>query len=181
MTGRQTHPVNGSSPWRPNRRRLTDGLAAAIAPVAACSLALGGLTTWVTAGNAGSPARITVSNGRVFLPYGDNTRTAAFFVVTNMGGADDRLTRVTSSGTGGGDIELSRHVAAGRAAASRESVDAVTVRAGGELAMTPDGVDVTLRSAKGWRAGDLVSFTLHFEDSDPVRTLAVVVRPGGRF
>ncbi|MEU6351333.1 copper chaperone PCu(A)C [Streptomyces sp. NPDC047072] len=172
--------MNGPNPWRPTRRRLTESLSAIIAPVAACSLALGGLTTWAAAGKAGSPARITVSNGRVFLPYGDNTRTAAFFVVTNMGGADDRLVRVTSSGTGG-DIELSRHVATGRAAAARESVDAVTVPAGSELSMAPDGVDVTLRCKAGWRAGDLVSFTLHFEDSEPVRTLAVVVRPGGRF
>ncbi|KOX11442.1 hypothetical protein ADL04_00455 [Streptomyces sp. NRRL B-3648] len=31
------------NPWRPTRRGLTDTLLAALAPVAACSLALGGL------------------------------------------------------------------------------------------------------------------------------------------
>jgi hypothetical protein len=51
---------------RPTRRRLTDTLPAAIAPVVAFGLALGGLTTWVTAGRAGSPPRIAVSKGRVF-------------------------------------------------------------------------------------------------------------------
>lgn len=58
--------------WRPTRRRLTETLPAAIAPVVAFGLALGGLTTWVTAGKAGSPPRIAVSNGRVFPPYGNN-------------------------------------------------------------------------------------------------------------
>lgn len=99
MTTSTTDGVAGPS-WRPGRRRLTDSLLAALAPVAAFSLALAGLTTWVTAGQAGRPARIAVTSGRVLLPYGATTETAAFFTVTNSGGADDRLVRVTSSQIG---------------------------------------------------------------------------------
>ncbi|WP_371599060.1 copper chaperone PCu(A)C [Streptomyces sp. NBC_00564] len=163
-------------PWRPTRRRLTDTLLAALAPVAACSLALGGLTTWVGAGKAGSPARIVVSSGRVFLPYGDSTETAAFFDVSNPGGADDRLVEVTSSATGG-EIGLSRHSTAGSGAARKEAVSSAPIPAGGELSMSPHGLDVVLRARTGWRAGDLVPFTLHFEHSGAIETIAVVVRP----
>ncbi|MES5820601.1 copper chaperone PCu(A)C [Streptomyces sp. RG80] len=168
--------MTDTASWRPTRRRLTDTLSAALAPIAVCSIALGGLTTWVGAGKAGSPARIGVSNGRVFLPYGDTTATAAFFDLTNTGGADDRLVAVTSSETGG-DIALSRHRMAGSNAASREDVTSAAVPAGGELSMSPQGLDITLRAEEDWQAGDLVSFTLYFEHSEAVRTLAVVVRP----
>ncbi|MBL1083113.1 copper chaperone PCu(A)C [Streptomyces actinomycinicus] len=166
--------------WRPSGRRVAEALVAALVPVAACGVALGGLTAWVGAGKAGSPPRIAVSSGRVLLPYGDSTQTAAFFDVANAGGADDRLVRVTSTATRGG-IALSRHRAAGGgAAAYKADVDSVPVPAGGTLSMSPHGADVTLRAAAGWRAGDLVPFTLHFEHSAPVRTFAVVVRPGDR-
>ncbi|MFI9250971.1 copper chaperone PCu(A)C [Streptomyces sp. NPDC053069] len=171
-----TDDTAGTS-WRPSRRRLTDALLAALAPVVAFSTALAGLTTWVTAGQAGRPARIAVSSGRVLLPYGGTTETAAFFVITNSGGADDRLLAVTSPGTGG-EAGLSRHRMSGPGTAYRDVVDSVPVPAGGTVSMAPRGLDVTLRARPGWRTGDLVPFTLHFARSGPVRTLAVVVRPG---
>ncbi|MEV6055092.1 copper chaperone PCu(A)C [Streptomyces sp. NPDC052107] len=163
-------------PWRPTGRRLTDTLLAALAPVAACSLALGGLTTWAGAGKAGSPARITVSNGRVLLPYGDSTDTAALFDIANVGGADDRLVNVTSTATHG-RITLSGHRTLGVRAAYKADVTSAAVPAGGVLSMSPRGVDATLRAGAGWQAGDLVPFTLHFERSAPVVTTAVVIRP----
>ncbi|MXM64391.1 copper chaperone PCu(A)C [Streptomyces sp. HUCO-GS316] len=175
--------MTGQHLRRPTRRRLEDTLLAALAPILAFSLALGGLTIWADAGKAGSPARIAVTSGRVFLPYGDSTQTAAFFDITNTGGADDRLVAVTSSETGGGtgrEIGLSRHRMTGSGAAYRDSVASATVPAGGELSMSPRGLDVTLRPASGWRAGDLVSFTLHFEHSGPVKALAIVVSPSDR-
>ncbi|WP_225823934.1 copper chaperone PCu(A)C [Streptomyces naphthomycinicus] len=171
--------MTARNPWRPSRRRLTDTLLAALAPVAACGLALGGLTTWAGAGKAGSPPRIAVSSGRVFLPYGDSTETAAFFDVANRGGADDRLIEVTSPATRGG-TGLSRHRVTAGGAAYKADVASAAVPAGGRLAMSPHGVDVVLRAGAGWRAGDLVPFTLRFERSAPVETFAVVVRPGGR-
>lgn len=179
-------------PWRPTRRRLTDALLAALAPVLGCSVALGGLTTWVGAGKAGSPARIAVSSGRVLLPYGESTETAALFDISNLGGADDRLVGVTSSATGC-EIALSRHRNTGGGAAHKDSVASVTVPAGGELSMSPHGLDVTVgvpparaksgargSGGAGWQAGDLVSFTLHFERSGAIRTIAVVIRPSDR-
>lgn len=131
------------NPWHPSRRRLVDALLAALAPATACSLALGGLATWAAVGKAGSPARIAVSSGRVLLPYADGTETAAFFDIANIGGADDRLVKVTSSGTEG-EIGLSRHRTTKSGAAYRSAVVSATVAAGSELAMSPHGLDVTV-------------------------------------
>ncbi|MGW7382703.1 copper chaperone PCu(A)C [Streptomyces sp. NPDC054794] len=166
------------NPWRPTGRRLTEALFTALTPIAACSVALAVLTTWVGAGKAGSPARISVTAGRVFLPYGDTTQTAAFFDITNVGGADDRLIGVTSSAAPQ-EMTLGRHSSAGDGAAYKADLKAATVPAGGELNMSPHGLDVTLRAGAGWRAGDLVPFTLYFEHSGPVETEAVVMRPSG--
>ncbi len=164
--------------WRPSGRRLTDTLLAALAPVAACGLALGGLSTWTAYGNAGSPPRIEVTAGKVFLPSGDTPDTAAFFRITNSGGSADRLLKVTSAEAGEGTPTLSRHVMTSSNAASDQTVASVAVPAGDSLAMAPDGLDVIVPAKAGRRSGDLVSFTLYFEHSGAVKTLAVVVRPG---
>ncbi|WP_432187304.1 copper chaperone PCu(A)C [Streptomyces sp. Tue6028] len=164
------------SAWRPTRRRLTDTLLAALAPVVVCGLALAGLTSWVGTGNAGSPARIAVPKGRVYLPYGDSTETAAFFDVANTGGAEDRLVEVTSSAAGG-QITLSRHRMTGGGAATRAGVASAAVPAGRGLSMSPGGLAVTFGAEGDWREGDLVPFTLYFERAGAVRTSAVVVRP----
>ncbi|MFH0517631.1 copper chaperone PCu(A)C [Streptomyces sp. M41] len=163
---------------RPNRRRIADGLLAALAPVTACSIALGGLTTWVTYGAAGSPARIAVTEGRVFLPYGEVRDTAAFFRITNSGGADDRLLKVTSPAAESGTA-LSRHRMISASAATARTVDSARVPAGGTLAMSPFGLDVTLRARPGWQEGTFVPFTLHFERAGRIDVQAIVVRPGG--
>ncbi|MFD9433476.1 copper chaperone PCu(A)C [Streptomyces sp. NPDC060002] len=164
--------------WRPSRRRLTDTLLAALAPVAVCGLALGGLSTWTAYGNAGSPARIKVTDGKVFLPSAGVLETAAFFRVTNSGGSADRLLKVTTAEAGAGSPRLSRHLMTGTNSASARPVGSVTVPAGESLDMSPNGLDVILPAKQGWRSGDLVAFTLHFEHGGAVRTLAVVVRPG---
>jgi copper(I)-binding protein len=163
-------------PWRPTRRRLADTLAAALAPVAACSLALGGLSLWTAYGNAGTPARVTVTEGRVFLPTGATPDTAAFFRITNSGGSADRLLKVTSA-EAAGPATLSGHRMTGARTASARTLASVAVPAGGGLAMSPDGVDVVVPANPDWRSGDLVPFTLHFERGGAVETLAVVVRP----
>ncbi|MFJ1733454.1 copper chaperone PCu(A)C [Streptomyces sp. NPDC088254] len=164
-------------PWRPTRRRLADTLLSALAPVAVCSVALGGLTAWTSSGNAGTPARIAVTDAHVFMPYGNTRDTAAFFRITNSGGADDRLLKVTVSGADG-ETALSRHRMTSGRAAYAETVDSAEVRAGDSLAMSPTGLDVTLRAKPGWREFDFVPFTLYFQHSGPVKALAIVVRPG---
>ncbi|MGX5181628.1 copper chaperone PCu(A)C [Streptomyces avermitilis] len=169
--------MTGQQGWRPTRRRLTDTLIATLAPVAVCGLALGGLSTWTAYGNAGSPARIAVTGGRVYLPYGNAPDTAAFFRITNSGGSADRLLKVTSRAVDGAGT-FSRHRMTGARSASAQTVASVAVPAGGSLAMSPHGLDVTVPANAGWQAGDLVSFTLRFARSGAVKTLAVVVRPG---
>jgi hypothetical protein len=46
--------------------------------------------------------------------------------------------------------------------------------------MSPLTNDITVPSEDRWQAGDLVSFTLHFEYSDPIQAVAEVIRPGSR-
>ncbi|MGX1563248.1 copper chaperone PCu(A)C [Streptomyces sp. NPDC055506] len=171
--------MTGQRPWRPTRRRLADTLLAAVAPVAACGLALGGLSVWTAYGNAGTPASITVTDGKVFAPTGTTPDTAAFFRITNSGGAPDRLLRVTTAEAGDRGLTLSRHVMTSSNTASDRTVSSVGIPAGRSLVMSPAGFDVIVPVKKGgWRTGDLVAFTLHFEHSGAVKSLAVVVRPG---
>lgn len=87
----------------------------------------------------------------MFAPSGDTPVTAAFFRITNM---------------------------TNRNTATDQSVDSVVVPAGDSLAMSPSSLDVIVPAKPGRQSGDLVAFTLHFERSGAVKTLAVVVRPG---
>ncbi|MEV7993734.1 copper chaperone PCu(A)C [Streptomyces sp. NPDC086077] len=84
-----------------------------------------------------------------------------------------------TSGTAGREPTLSRHRMTDSGAAYRAAVGSASVPAGGDLSMTPLGLDVILRADAGWRVGDVVPFTLHFERSGRVETSAVVVLPGG--
>ncbi|WBO62873.1 copper chaperone PCu(A)C [Streptomyces camelliae] len=162
--------------WRPSRSRLTEAFLAALAPVAAGMLALGALAAWTASGAAGSPARIEVTSGRVFLPYGGSEESAAFFRISNSGGAEDELTGVTSTAVDRAMLG-SNTTTPGNAGYMRP-VDSATIPAGGTLAMSPRGLDVMVTVRGKWRAGDLVPFVLHFRHSGRIKTLAVVVRPG---
>lgn len=161
----------------PIDRRLREGLRAAIVPVVACALALAGLTAWTSAGAAGSPPQIAAGNGRVLLPDGRGRDTAAFFDITNVGGADDQLTEVTSSGVEG--TLLSRRESSGLGPDVVRTAAPVRVPAGGTVTMSPLDLSVTTRTKETrWEAGDMVPFVLHFRYSAPVEVMAVVVRPG---
>ncbi|MDT3400406.1 copper chaperone PCu(A)C [Streptomyces sp. B1866] len=149
-------------------------VGAALAPLAAGALALGGLTAWVLAGAAGSPAAPAVTGARLLLPSNPEA-TAAFFDIRNTGGADDALVGVTAPWRGRAMLGR-RVVRAG--AGSMRMVDAVAVPAGGTLRMSASGVDVMVRRPPRLRVGDRVPFVLRFRDSGPVRVTAVVVRPG---
>ncbi|CAL9348796.1 copper chaperone PCu(A)C [Streptomyces sp. enrichment culture] len=165
------------SVWTPTRRRLADTALAALAPVCACVLALGGLAVWTATGNAGTPARIGVTDARLFLPSRGVPETAAFFKIINTGGAQDRLMGVTSSDVTEG-ISLSSHRMTTGGAAYRWPTESLSIPAGGTLDMSPHSSDVTVPAATRWAEGDLVPFTLHFEHSGRMEVLAVVVRPG---
>lgn len=168
-------PPTASSGERPVRRRLRDGLVAVLAPATACLAALVGLTAWTTAGAAGTPARIEVGVGRVFLPYADKQRTAAFFRIANSGGSGDQLVSVTSHAVEA--VMLSRHESAGGADSMR-MVSSVEVPAGSTLEMTPSTLDVMVTVKGRWRVGEAVPFVLHFRRTGPVEAVTFVVRPG---
>ncbi|MER7181557.1 copper chaperone PCu(A)C [Streptomyces hyaluromycini] len=64
-------------------------------------------------------------------------------------------------------------------AAYRAAVDSVGIPAGGSVAMSPEGVHLTVSAPAGkWSSGDLVPFTLEFRHSGRAKVLAVAVRPG---
>ncbi|MFF1293910.1 MULTISPECIES: copper chaperone PCu(A)C [unclassified Streptomyces] len=169
--------MTGQHPWRPTRRRLTDTLTAALVPIAACGVALGALTTWVNAGNAGSPPRVSVTDGRVWTSLGNTPDTSAYFRITNSGGADDRLLKVTSSAVAGTPALYGHRMLTENTATDQE-IDSIAAPAGQTVTMSPGVYNVTLRADKGWRVGDLVPFTLHFEREGRIDVLAVVQRPG---
>ncbi len=161
-----------------DRQRLRDTVLAALVPVAACTVALAGLTAWTGTGKAGTPARIRVTEGRLLLPSAGVEETAAFFRITNEGGSADHLIRITSPRAPGG-IALSRHRMTEGNGAYSTAIDSVDIAAGGSLAMSPTGVDLSVAAVSDtWRSGDLVPFTLEFRRSGRVTVLAVVVRPG---
>ncbi|WP_367123336.1 copper chaperone PCu(A)C [Streptomyces phytohabitans] len=164
-------------PWAPTRARLRDGARAAAVPLAAWLLALGGLGAWAATGHAGSPARLTVTGARMYVPGPGVPETAAFFRVTNSGGARDRLLAVTSTAVDG-DVSLSRHRMTERGAAYRDEATSLPVPAGGTLDMSPLTADVTVPASPRWRVGDRVPFTLRFEYGGRVDVVAEVVRPG---
>ncbi|RSS78938.1 copper chaperone PCu(A)C [Streptomyces sp. WAC06614] len=157
-------------------RRVRDGLLAALVPVVACLTALVGLTAWTRVGAAGTPARVEVGVGRVFLPYAGKERTAAFFAITNTGGADDQLVSVTSPALQ--DVMLSRHEPGGDGADTMGMAPTVNIPAGSRLTMTPGTVDVMATVKGRWKEGDAVPFVLHFRHSGAVDAVAFVVRPG---
>ncbi|MCF3120552.1 copper chaperone PCu(A)C [Streptomyces arenae] len=170
MTGEQ-------HPWRPTRRALRATVLAALAPVTASAVALGGLAVWAGSGAAGGPPRVEVAPGTVHLPYGDRTETAAFFRIANSGGADDRLTSVTSPVLD--EVMLGRHVAAGDGAATMRMVDSAAVPARVGLTMTSHGLDIMARTRTRTplKEGDRIPFVLTFRHGGRITTEAVVTRP----
>lgn len=171
---------DNSTGWNITRDRVRQGFYAALVPWTACVLALAGLTQWTAAGAAGRPPALTVSDPHVFLPYNDNPQTAAFFTVTNTGGADDQLLSVTSPAAS--EAMLSLHRNNGDGADSMGMTDSATVAAGSRLTMSPYDLDVmvTLKNGTRWREGDAVKFTLHFRHAGSLAAVATVVRPGQR-
>ncbi|MFD9083282.1 copper chaperone PCu(A)C [Streptomyces erythrochromogenes] len=160
----------------PGRRSLRDGLLATLVPVMACMTMLVALTAWTRAGAAGTPARIDVGVGQVFLPYAGRERTAAFFRIANTGGSDDQLVSVTSPAAD--EIMLNRHERVGGGGDAMRAVSSANIPAGSVVHMTPSTLDLMVRVKTRRQVGDAVPFVLHFRRSGPVAAVAFVVRPG---
>ncbi|MEU7042243.1 copper chaperone PCu(A)C [Streptomyces varsoviensis] len=155
-------------------RAAAPAVRAALVPVAAFVVALGGLGAWAASGAAGSPAELEVTGGRMLLPF-DGGETAAFFQVRNTGGADDELLRVEVPSAR--EAMLSRNVERD-GAGTMEMLGSMPVPAGGELAMSHRGMDIMVQGPPKARVGDRVPFVLHFRESGAVEAVAEVVRPG---
>ncbi|MFE6905773.1 copper chaperone PCu(A)C [Streptomyces erythrochromogenes] len=159
----------------PGRRGLREGLLATLVPVIACMTMLVALTAWTRAGAAGTPARIDVGVGQVFLPYAGRERTAAFFRIANTGGSDDQLVSVTSPAAD--EIMLNRHEGVGEGGDTMRAVPSATIPAGSVVHMTPSTLDLMVRVKTRRQVGDAIPFVLHFRRSGPVDAVAFVVRP----
>ncbi|MCD7438558.1 copper chaperone PCu(A)C [Streptomyces lincolnensis] len=160
---------------RPPWRRVTSGaLSAALVPVVTCVTVLMLLTAYTTTGAAGKPpARISVSNARIFVPL-NSANTAAFFDITNTGASGDVLKSVSSPELG--VTMLGRRVTkdgAGR----MEPMDSLTIPARSRVNMTPYGVDVMVLDPPKLKLEDKVRFDLWFRDSGQVTVEAVTVPP----
>jgi copper(I)-binding protein len=132
------------------------------------------LTAYTTTGAAGEPpARISVSNARVFVPL-NSANTAAFFDISNTGAAGDVLKSVSSPELG--VTMLGRRVTkdgAGR----MEPINSLTIPARSRVKMTPYGVDVMVLDPPKLKAGDKVRFDLWFRNFGQVTVEAVTVPP----
>ncbi|MEV4442675.1 copper chaperone PCu(A)C [Streptomyces sp. NPDC049577] len=149
---------------------------AALVPVAACAVALAGLTAWTASGGAGRPAHVTVEDARVLLPFGTDD-TAAMLRLRNTGDTDDELVAVEAPTAGG--AMLSRTVVA-NGAGSMRMIPSVSVPAHGVLAMSPHELDVMVSAPPRLNPGDRLPLVLRFRHTGTVRAEAVVVRPGTR-
>ncbi|MEU1825917.1 copper chaperone PCu(A)C [Streptomyces abikoensis] len=149
---------------------------AALVPVAACAVALGGLTAWTASGAAGRPASVTVDDGRVFQPFGIES-TAAMFRLRNTGDEDDELIGVDVPTAGG--AMLSRTVVK-NGAGKMKMIASTTVPARGTVEMSPHELDVMVYRPPLVRVGERLPFVFRFRKSGVVRVDAVVVRPGNR-
>ncbi|WP_058047724.1 copper chaperone PCu(A)C [Streptomyces roseifaciens] len=153
---------------------LTAAGRAALVPVLACAVTLGGLCAWTASGAAGRPPAVTVENARVLLPLGRDD-TAAFFRVRNDGDVDDELVGVDAPTAGG--AMLSRTVGK-KGAGTMQMVRSATVPAGGTLEMSPHGLDVMVSAPPRLKLGDRLPFVLKFRGAGAVQVEAEVVRPG---
>jgi copper(I)-binding protein len=156
-------------------RRLAAAARAALVPVSASALALGGLTAWTAAGAAGQPARIEITGAKIVMSDGDSFTTAAFRI-RNSGDSDDKLLSVSSP-----DVLQAQLVgteAGGSGSSVMNNLATAAVPARSTLAMSPHGVDVLIDPRSQLRAGQKMRFVLRFRDAGRLETTAAVVRPG---
>ncbi|MFC9430064.1 copper chaperone PCu(A)C [Streptomyces sp. NPDC056987] len=122
-----------------------------------------GLTTALTLTGCSSPdtPELTVGDGYMPRPVGD--LGAGFLTVTNSGGADDKLTAVTS------DIsdDVTIHTTEGQKMRQVKSFD---IPAGGALDLERGGNHLMFMNLKSRpEPGQKIGIELHFEKADPIK------------
>jgi copper(I)-binding protein len=156
-------------------RRLAASARAAVVPVAASALALGGLTAWSASGAAGQPSSVEITGARVVMSDGDSF-TAAAFRIRNSGDADDELLSVSSPDAGW--TRLVRTRAGDNGSSTMKDLATAVVPARTTLAMSSYGVNVLIEPRATLSAGQKMRFVLRFRRKGPVEATAVVSRPG---
>ncbi|MGI5336734.1 copper chaperone PCu(A)C [Streptomyces sp. CA-181903] len=147
---------------------------AALVPVAACVVTLGGLGAWTASGAAGRPAEVVAEDARVLLPF-DRDDTAAFVRLTNKGDVDDELLSVSAPSAGGA---MFAQTVVKDGAGSMRMLRSVTVPARDVVAMSPHGTDIMVSRPPRLAVGDRLPLVLRFRESGTVRVEAEVVRAG---
>ncbi|HYE42385.1 MAG TPA: copper chaperone PCu(A)C [Caulobacteraceae bacterium] len=145
------------------------------AVAALLSLALAAAPVPALAAEAGS---LHLMDARVRASLGVNPNTAGYLTIHNAGAAADAL--VGASCTCAREVQL--HLMTTRGGIMKmEKADALTVAAGGQLALKPGGAHLMILGVKApLKAGQSVEISLRFRKAGTVKqTFRVVADPGG--
>ncbi|MCX4559545.1 copper chaperone PCu(A)C [Streptomyces phaeochromogenes] len=149
------------------RRVSTSTGASAAALVVAAALALAGCGD----SDSGS-SEPELSVGSLYMPQPvSDSMAAGFLVVANAGGADDRLSSVTSDIAG----EVTLHTTSGQSMTEVKNLD---VPGHGKLVLESGGNHLMFEKLKRKpKEGDKVSLELHFTKSGPMKVEMPVKSP----
>ena len=149
------------------RRVSTSTGASAAALVVAAALALAGCGD----SDSGS-SEPELSVGSIYMPQPvSDSMAAGFLVVANAGGADDRLSSVTSDLAG----EVTLHTTSGQSMTEVKNLD---VPGHGKLVLESGGNHLMFEKLKRKpKEGDKVSLELHFTKSGPMKVEMPVESP----
>ncbi|MGX1910949.1 copper chaperone PCu(A)C [Streptomyces phaeochromogenes] len=149
------------------RRVSTSTGASAAALVVAAALALAGCGD-----SASDSSEPELSVGSVYMPQPvSDSMAAGFLVVANAGGADDRLSSVTSDIAG----EVTLHTTSGQSMTEVKNLD---VPGHGKLVLESGGNHLMFEKLKRKpKEGDKVSLELHFTKSGPMNVEMPVKSP----
>ncbi|WP_328692775.1 copper chaperone PCu(A)C [Streptomyces phaeochromogenes] len=143
--------------------------ASAAALVVAAALALAGCGDSDSDSGSSEPE---LSVGSVYMPQPvSDSMAAGFLVVANAGGADDRLSSVTSDIAG----EVTLHTTSGQSMTEVKNLD---VPGHGKLVLESGGNHLMFEKLKRKpKEGDKVSLELHFTKSGPMKVEMPVKSP----
>lgn len=152
-------------------RRTTSRRVSAGAPAAALVIAAALALTGCGDSDPGS-SEPELSVGSVYMPQPvSDSMAAGFLVVANTGGADDRLSSVTSDVAG----EVTLHTTSGQSMTEVKNLD---VPGHGKLVLESGGNHLMFEKLKRKpKEGDKVSLELHFTKSGPMKVEMPVKSP----